>query len=130
MLNMNQYLIFQYRFLKNKNVIYFKIPCYPELATKNVWPLVKQNPDLMLYFPELKHSQLPEKEYLYGVICTLTPDAVRELVAQSVKSRSLENQDEKDDKVEMVEELKESIMNIYSMKSKCNLMFTIEWKSH
>ena len=103
---MNQYMTLQYKFLKNMNVIFFEIPCYPELAAKNVWPLVKQNPNLMLYFLDFKDDQFPEKEYLYGVLCTLTPETVRKIVAQGVKNRSPNDQDDKDKMVEIVEELK------------------------
>ena len=77
-----------YGYLKNRNIIYFKIPAYPELEPKNMWPLINQNEDLMEYFPDLKPSQLPEKEFLYGIICTLRPDEVRQLIVNGVKNRS------------------------------------------
>ena len=107
-----------YRYLKNKQVIYFKIPCYPELEPKNVWPMIKDNNDLIAYFPDLKPSQLPEKEFLYGILCTLRPDGVRQLVATGVKSRSLAAEEDKDELIEVTVELKEAIMSLFSIKSK------------
>ena len=107
-----------YRYLKNKQVIYFTIPCYPELEPKNVWPLIKDNNDLIDYFPDLKPSQLPEKEFLYGILCTLRPDGVRQLVETGVKNRSLAAEENKDELIEVTVELKEAIMGLFSMKSK------------
>ena len=107
-----------YRYLKNRNIIYFKIPAYPELEPKNVWPLINQNEDLMEYFPDLKPSQLPEKEFLYGIMCTLRPDGVRQLVAAGVKNRSPESPEDHGELIEITVELKDAIMNLFAMKSK------------
>ena len=49
-------------------ISHFEIPSYPELATKHVWPLIKENHDLLFYFPDLKDNQLPEKDFMYGII--------------------------------------------------------------
>ena len=106
------------RFVKNQHVIYFEIPDYPELAVKHVWPLVKGNQDLIKYFPDYKPSQLPEKEFIYAVLSTLKPNAVRELIASCIVKRAPTSQDGKAGLIEMTSELKESIMNLYSMKSK------------
>ena len=87
------------------------------MATKNIWPLIKDNPDLLSYFPDLKDSQIPEKEFLFGIFCTLKPDAVREIIATGMKNRSPNEQEDKDNLIEITEELMDSIMNLYSMKS-------------
>ena len=71
-----------------------------------------------MYFPNFKPSQFPEKEFMYGVLNTLKPNEVRELVAQSLKDRAPKSQDEKDGLVEVTKELYDSIQNLYSMKSK------------
>ena len=111
-------LTFFLRHIKNRQVIYFKIPNYPELGVKNVWPLIENNHDLMMYFPNFKPSQFPENEFMYGVLNTLKPNEVRELVAQSLKDRAPKSQDEKDGLVKVTKELYDSIQNLYSMKSK------------
>ena len=71
-----------------------------------------------MYFPNFKPSQFPEKEFTYGVLNTLKPNEVRELVAQSLEDRAPKSQDEKDGLVEVTKELYDSIQNLYSMKSK------------
>ena len=40
-----------FRHIKNRQVIYFKIPNYHELGVKDVWPLIENNHDLIIYFP-------------------------------------------------------------------------------
>ena len=71
-----------------------------------------------MYFPNFKPSQFPEKEFMYGILSTLKPDEVRQLVAQSLKDRAPKSQDEKDDFVEVTKELYNSIQDLYFMKSK------------
>ena len=41
----------------------------------------------MIYFPDMKETQFPEKVFMYGILSTLKPDAVRELVASGMKNR-------------------------------------------
>ena len=106
------------RYLKNRNIIYFKIPVYLELEPKNMWPLINQNEDLIEYFPDIKPSQFPEKEFLYGIMCTLRPDGVRQLIANGVKNRSPETPEDNGDLIEVTVDLKDTIMNLFSMKSK------------
>ena len=66
----------------------------------------------------MKESQLPEKEFLFGVLATLNPDALRELVAQCMKNRSSNKQDDNSEMIEVSGELKSAIENMYSMNSK------------
>ena len=106
------------KYIKNRQVINFQIPNYPELAVKNVKPLIENSSYLMMYFPDFKTSQLPEKELMYAVLNTLKPNEVRELVTQSFKNRAPKTQDDKDGLVELTRELYESIQDLYSMKSK------------
>ena len=70
-------LITLIRCLRNRQVIFFEIPKYPEMRVKNVWSLIQENEDLLSYFPDLKPSQLPEKDFMYGIMNTLEPEGVR-----------------------------------------------------
>ena len=47
-------LTFFLRHTKSRQVVYFKIPNYPELGVKKLWPLIENNHDLMMYFPNFK----------------------------------------------------------------------------
>ena len=68
----------------------------------------------MAFFPGLKDTQFPEKEFMYGILFTIKPDAVRELVATWMKNRSPLAQDDKGDLVEITEELKDLVANFFS----------------
>ena len=57
-------------------------------------------------------------EFLYGIMCTLRPDGVRQLVADGVKSRSSESPEDHGELIEITVELKDAIMNLFAMKSK------------
>ena len=72
----------------------------------------------MAYFPDLKDTQFPEKEFMFGILSTLNPDAVRELVAEGMKNRRPIAQDDNGDLVEVSGELKDAVMNLFSIKSK------------
>ena len=61
-----------------------------------------------------KSASLPN----FYLLSTLMPEAVRKLVAESLKKRSLASQDDKDGLVEMIPELQLQITQLYSMKSK------------
>lgn len=99
-------------------MVIFDIPKYAELSVKSVWPKVKENPILLSYFPTLKDTQLPEREFMYGVIGTLMPEELRSLVAASAKSRSFGNEEEKQEFVEIHPDYLEDIKGLFSMKSK------------
>ena len=80
------------------------------------------NSSLLAYFPDFKDCQLSEKDFMYGIIWTLSPDAVREMVAEWVKNSSPVMKDDKVDLVEISKELKESILNLFAVKSKLFLL--------
>ena len=86
------------------------------------------NHDLLAYFPDYKSTQLPKKEFLYGTLCTLMPEAVRELIATSVKNRSPSLQEDKNELVKITKELKDELYGLYSMKSKQYSQLNKDWK--
>ena len=67
-----------FRYIKNKHVVFFEIPDYPELGVKHVWPLVQENQELLKYFSDYEPSKQSEKDFMYGVLSTLKPDEVRD----------------------------------------------------
>ena len=46
------------------------------------------------------------------------PEAIRELIADGMKNRSPSSQEDKSDLIEVTKDLKDAILNLYSMKSK------------
>ena len=55
---------------------------------------------------------------MFGILSTLNPDAVRELVATGMKNKRADVQDDQGDLVEVCGELKGAVLDLYTMKSK------------
>jgi hypothetical protein len=47
---------------------FISVPKYAELAVSKVWPLVKEVPELMMFFPNFETNQLPEKEFMWTIL--------------------------------------------------------------
>ena len=83
-----------------------------------MWSIIKENQDLMAYFSDQWDLQVPEKKFLYGILCTIRPDEVREIIAARVKNRSPVEKEDKGDLIKVTKDMKDSIMTLFAMKSK------------
>ena len=59
--------------LKQNEVIRLEIPAYEEISVKNLYPDAMQDPVLSRYLPtkEQLSNKLPERDFFFGVLCTL-----------------------------------------------------------
>ena len=59
--------------LKQNEVIHLDIPAYQELSVKNLYEDAMKDAQLSKYLPskEQLSNKLPEKEFFFGVMCTL-----------------------------------------------------------
>lgn len=59
--------------LKQNEVIKIDIPNYQELSVKNLYPDAMEDLQLKKYLPnpEQLSGKLPEKDFFFGVLCTL-----------------------------------------------------------
>ena len=85
---------------------------------QEVWPFVKENNDLRSFFPNFKPSQMPEKEFIYVVLCTVNLEEVRVLFTSYFKQRDPTSQDGYSELVKVMKRLKEAFLVLYSIKSK------------
>ena len=99
------------------------VPKYPELSVSTVWKYIKENDELMAYFPDYPDAQLPERDYMFAVISTVYPKASRKLIEQTRINRASECKEMDDDLIEINRELKDEIMRIISQKRKQNLLY-------
>ena len=107
--------------LKQTKVIEIVIPRYNELKVSNVWPLVSDAEDLMIYFPDYDHKQLPDRRFMYSILATLRYDELKGMVDGARKNRSLNEENQDDDFVHINEELYKEISNVMTQKSKQNI---------
>ena len=59
--------------LKQNDVIRLDVPAYQEISVKNLYEDAMKDPVLSKYLPtkEQLSSKLPERDFFFGVVCTL-----------------------------------------------------------
>ena len=88
------------------------------MSVKSVLPLTQENDDLVKFLHDLKDRQLPEKEFLFGVLSTLMSDEVRMLLFEATKKRAPAKSEDYSNLIEISKEFAEQIDSLLSMKSK------------
>ena len=75
--------------LKQNEVFQFEIPNYQELSVKNLYNDAMQDPVLQKYLPskEQLSGKLPERDFFFGVLCTLKQQYMKDIVADAQKKR-------------------------------------------
>ena len=74
--------------LKATAVKRVSVPHYEELAVKNIFPRVKDEPEVMVYLPDkLPKSKLPDRQYFFNVLNTVRQEYVTELIAHANRQR-------------------------------------------
>jgi hypothetical protein len=77
--------------LRQKEVPARKMPNWPQLAVKIIYPqAIEKHPDLLEYLPDptgKTETRLPERDFFYKVYFKLHPDVVEELVKQAAGAR-------------------------------------------
>ena len=53
------------------------------------------------YFPDLQEGEYPDRAFLWGILGTLRNDACKKLINDARVSRSKNNEEEKDDLIEV-----------------------------
>ena len=107
--------------LKQAKVIEIVMPRYNELKVSNVWPIVSDAEDLMIYFPNYDHKQLPDRRFMYSILATLRYDELKGMFDGTRKNWSLNEENKDDDIVNINEELYKKISNVMTQKSKQNI---------
>lgn len=96
------------------------VPQYDEISVKNLWAEVSQDPELMKYFPDTKcSSKLPERDYFFGVLCTLQPEYINSIIDHANKERNSISADEaRQDIIVMTEAWYEKLTQLPFISSK------------
>ena len=94
------------------------IPRYKELSVKSMWEYVKEIEEIHQYFPDYTLKQLLERDYLFAILSTLRADSLDSLVSEALKKRSLTENPEFGDFVEITKAFKEELEKVFMHKSK------------
>ena len=75
--------------LKQNEVIRLDIPGYQELSVKNLYEDALKDPVLTRYLPtkEQLSNKLPEREFFFGVLCTLRKQYMTDIIQDASKKR-------------------------------------------
>ena len=99
-------------------MISLSVPKYQEISVEKLWSMVKEWPDLLDYFPDYEANQLPERDFIIGVLSTQRISEMKELIKDARSHRSLANRKEEDEMIEMTYAAKNEIFDILPQKSK------------
>ena len=68
--------------LKQNEVIRLDIPAYQELSVKNLYEDAMKDPVLTKYLPtkEQLSNKLPEREFFFGILCTLRKQYMTDII--------------------------------------------------
>jgi hypothetical protein len=75
--------------LKQNEVIRLDIPAYQELSVKNLYEDALKDPVLTKYLPtkEQLSNKLPEREFFFGVLCTLRKQYMKDIIQAASNKR-------------------------------------------
>ena len=93
------------------------VPKYKELSVKKIWELVKDEDDIMKYFPDYKETELPPRDFMLTILTTYNSDAMAQLVVQARNKRAIILDADNDNLIEIDPSVNESIQNLNIMKS-------------
>lgn len=94
-----------------------------------LWPHIAQVDELRAYFPDLKANQLPERDYMWAVVCTIAPDAARSLLEDARRLRAVGTKESFEDLVEIDPDVYEHIQRVLAQKSKLHSYNRSLWYS-
>ena len=94
----------------------FNVPKYSEIIVKVLWNFVKDCEDLCNYFPDYEADQLRERRFILGILSTLRSDELRQLIKDARKNRSIQENPDEDQLIDMDADKKEAIMSLFPQK--------------
>ena len=72
----------------------------------------------MINFPDYTSKQYPDKYYLFSVLRAVRGDQLKELIQEAQKKRSVYEVPDIDEFIEITEEMKKEIDEIFTQKSR------------
>ena len=63
--------------------------------------MVKQVPDLLTYFPDLEEDELPDRTFMWTILCTLKEEACKTLISEAREKRSKKAENDNGELVEI-----------------------------
>lgn len=115
--------------LKQNEVIRLEIPAYQEISVKNLYDDALRDPVVSRYLPtkEQLSNKLPEREFFFGVLCTLRRQYMQDIVEEANKKRfRIGDDDPKKQGIAITEAWLQELMKHPYHSSKCLRMICVE----
>ena len=76
-------------YLRQNEVNRMEVPCYQEISVKNLYEDAMKDELLARYLPtkEQLSGRLPEREFFFGLLCTLRNQYMKDIIADAQKVR-------------------------------------------
>jgi hypothetical protein len=76
-------------FLRKNEVNHMEVPCYQEISVKNLYEDAMKDELLVKYLPtkEQLSGRLPERDFFFGLMCTLCNQYMKDIIAGAHKVR-------------------------------------------
>ena len=80
--------------------------------------MIKEVPDLAIYFPDYNDKQKPDRKYMFLLIATLRYDEVKMMLANARNNRALKEEADKDEFVFVERDMLKEIESVMAQKRK------------
>ena len=76
-------------FLKHNDLNRMEVPSYQEISVKNLYDDAMKDELLVKYLPSKEQlgGRLPERDFFFGVLCTLRNQYMKDIIADAHKAR-------------------------------------------
>ena len=94
------------------------VPHYPELSVGEIWPLIQDVSDILIYFPDYTDKQKPDRDYMYSILASTRYEILKNVVENARKNRAKENIIMDDEYVYIEKNIFSEIESVLAQKSK------------
>ena len=75
--------------LELKEVRWINVPLFDELSVIKIWPMTKENKQLMKYLPtKMAKNRVPDREYYFNILNTFQPEYVDQIIRHANNQRN------------------------------------------
>ena len=61
------------------------VPKFKELSVENIWPMVKDVPELNKFFPDFKDKKKWDQKYIFQILATMHHDELSSMIRNAKK---------------------------------------------
>ena len=75
--------------LRKNSVIEVIVPKFKELSVENIWPMVKDVPELNKFLSDFKDKKKCDRKYMFQILATMRYDELSSMIRNAKKNRFL-----------------------------------------